>query len=172
MAMRDLIPWGRERSTSPSLWRPSEWDREVSPLSSFRREMDRLFDEFFRTPALSRFGEFGTATMSWPSIDVEDKEGELVVTAEMPGMTDKDVELAIDDGMLTIRGEKKGEKSERGYSERWFGRFERQIPLPASVDEEQCRADFHNGLLTIHLPKSREAQDSRKRIPINADTKH
>lgn len=166
MAMRDLIPWGREQNTSPSLWRDTDW----SPISSFRREMDRLFDDFFRAPAL---GSLGSGMMSsWPSIDVQERDNEVLVTAEVPGMTDKDVELFVDNGMLTIRGEKKGEKNERGYSERWFGHFERQVPLPASVDENQCKADFHDGLLTIHLPKSREAEESRKKIPINADTRH
>ena len=169
--MRDLIPWGRERST-PNLWRGSDADREYGPLTSFRREMDRLFDDFFRAPALSRFGEFGGMRVSWPSIDVEDRDNEVLVIAEVPGMTDKDVELLLENGMLTIRGEKKGEKSERGYSERWYGRFERQIPLPTSVDEEHCKADFQNGLLTIHLPKTREAEEGRKKIPINADTRH
>lgn len=176
MAMRDLIPWGRERTTTPSLWRGSDWDRDVSPLSSLRREMDRLFDDFFRTPSFgglgSRFGEFGGMGMNWPTIDVEERDNEVLVTAEVPGMTDKDVELLLDNGMLTIRGERKGERNERGYSERFFGRFERQIPLPASVDEEHCNADFQNGLLTIRLPKTREATESRKKIPINADTRH
>jgi HSP20 family protein len=168
MAMRDLIPWGREHSTTPSLWR-DEW----SPMSSFRREMDRLFDDFFRAPTISRFGEFGGGlATNWPRLDVQDKDNEVVVTAEVPGMSDKDVELFVDNGMLTIRGEKKASKEGRGYSERFYGRFERQVPLPTSVDEEHCKADFHDGLLTIHLPKSREAEESRKKIPINADTRH
>jgi HSP20 family protein len=167
MAVRDLIPWSRE-STAPSLWRGEEW----SPISGFRREMDRLFDDFFRAPATTRFGEFGGMTASWPSIDVKDKDNELLVTAEVPGLTDKDVELFVDNGMLTIRGEKKAEHEEKGYSERFFGKFERQIPLPSSVDEANCKADFHDGLLTIHLPKSREAEEARKKIPINADTRH
>jgi len=164
MAIRDLIPFTRE-STTPSSWR--DWD---TPISGFRREMDRLFDDFFRAPAL---GAIGTSmATNWPSIDVKDQDNEVLVTAEVPGMTDKDVELFVDDGMLTIRGEKKGEKNERGHSERWFGHFERQIPLPSSVDEAKCKADFHDGLLTIHLPKSRAAEESRKKIPINADTRH
>src|SRR5579872_1995168 len=165
MAMRDLIPWGRENSTVPSQWRDLD-----SPVSSFRREMDRLFDDFFRTPALGPLGR-STAT-DWPSIDVEDKDNEVVVTAEVPGMSDKDVELFVDNVVLTIRGEKKGEKNERGYSERWYGRFERQVPLPSSVDEQNCKADFRDGVLAIHLPKSREAEESRRKIPINAETRH
>lgn len=169
MAMRDLIPWGRQQTTTtPAVWRENEW----SPIASFRREMDRLFDDMFRSPAFSRFGEFGGMTATWPSLDVKDTDSEVVVTAEVPGMTDKDVELLLDNGMLTLRGEKKGERDESGYSERWYGRFERQIPLPSAVDEDRCKADFHDGLLTIHLPKSREAEESRKRIPINADTRH
>lgn len=166
MAMRDLIPWGRQ-DHGPISAMPRE--RDWNPISSFRREVDRLFDDFFRTPALSGLGA-GMMT-SWPSIDVKDEERELVVTAEVPGLNEKDVELLLDDGMLTIRGERKGERIERGYSERWYGRFERRIPLPSSVDEQQCKADFRDGLLTIHLPKSQEAE-SRRRIPINTETRH
>ena len=164
---RDLIPRSREQGTAPTLWRD-----EFSPLGSFRREMDRLFDDFFTAPTLTRFGGFGGAATNWPSIDVKERNDELLVTAEVPGLTDKDVELFVDNGILTIRGEKKSEQEEKGYSERFHGRFERHIPLPANVDEQHCRADFHDGLLTIHLPKSREAEESRKKIPINADTRH
>jgi HSP20 family protein len=166
MAMRDLISRGRE--TTPTLWREPDW----SPISSFRREMDRLFDDFFRAPALGRVADFGGMTATWPSIDVKDKDNELLVTAEVPGLTNKDVELFVENGLLTIRGEKNAEHEEKGYSERFFGRFERQIPLPSSVEEQNCKADFHDGLLTIHLPKTKEAEESRKRIPINADTRH
>ena len=166
MAIRDLIPFTRE-TTTPSLWR--DWD---TPVSGFRREMDRLFDDFFRTSSLTRFGEVGGLSANWPSIDVKDKDNELLVTAEVPGLTDKDVELFVDNGMLTIRGEKKAEHEERGYSERFFGKFERQIPLPSGVDEQNCKADFRDGLLTIHLPKTKEAEEAKKKIPINAETRH
>jgi HSP20 family protein len=166
MAIRDLIP-SRQQSMTPGLYRESDW----SPLGSFRREMDRLFDDFFRTPTLG-YGGFSTSMTNWPSIDVKDSSDELIVTAEVPGMTDKDVDLFLDNGVLTIRGEKKSEQEERGYSERFYGKFERQIPLPTSIDEQHCKADFHDGLLTIHLPKSREAEQAKKKIPINADTRH
>lgn len=162
MAMRDLIPWGREQTTAPAVWR----DNDFNPIASLRREMDRLFDDVFRMPALGGFG----GMTGWPSLDVKDNDREVIVTAELPGMTDKDVELLLDNGMLTIRGEKKGEE-ERGYSERWYGRFERQIPLPSSVDEEHCKAEFHDGLLTVTLTKI-EGAENRKRIPINAETRH
>jgi HSP20 family protein len=167
MANRDLIP--RTSGRAPGLWRDSDWN----PVGSFRREMDRLFDDFFRTPTFSRLGDLGGGTTTnWPSIDVKERKDELVITAEVPGMTDKDIDLFVDNGVLTIRGEKKSDQEEKGYSERFYGRFERQIPLPANVDEQHCRADFHDGLLTVHLPKSREAEEARKKIPINADTRH
>lgn len=165
MAMRDLIPWGRQQQTTvPSMMGERDW----SPVSTFRREVDRLFDDMFRSPV---FGGFGSGTVNWPSIEVTDNDREVLVTAEVPGMSEKDVELLLDNGILTIRGEKKGQRDERGYSERWYGRFERQIPLPVSVEQDKCKADFHDGVLTVHLPKSAEAED-RKRIPINAETQH
>jgi HSP20 family protein len=166
--MRDLIPWGnRQTGSAPTLWR----DNDFNPIASLRREMDRLFDDMFRMPAFGNFAGGFSGMTNWPSLDVREGERDVIVTVEVPGMNDKDVELLLDNGMLTIRGEKKGEKEERGYSERWYGRFERQIPLPASVDEEHCKAEFHDGLLTVTLPKI-EGAENRKRIPINAETRH
>ena len=162
MAMRDLIPWSRQQSSSPA-----HYAGEMSPFVSFRREIDRLFDDMFRSPT---FGLSGSAA-SWPNIEVEEDDNQVRVTAEMPGLTEKDVELRLDRGMLTIRGEKKREREERGYSERWYGRFDRQLALPFDVDEEQCRAEFRDGLLTVTLPKSEQARNARK-IPINAETRH
>lgn len=133
MAMRDLIPWSRQQSLAPSMFR----EREFSPLASFHREVDRLFDDFFRTPSLGSFAGTGGMT-NWPSVEVKETEREVLVTAEMPGMKENDVELLLDNGLLTIRGERKGEKDEQGYSERWYGRFERRLPLPSVIDEEHC----------------------------------
>ena len=168
MAMRDLIPWGRQESSSPALWR----DEERSPFLSLRREMDRLFDDFFRAPVPGA-GFARSAMAAWPSLEVSDGDREVRISAELPGMSDKDVELLVQDGMLTLRGEKKSEHEdkERGWSERSYGRFERRIALPDGVDEEQCSATFRDGLLTITFPKSEQAQRSR-RIPINAETRH
>ena len=167
MAMRDLIPWGRQESNAPALYR----DEERSPFLSLRREMDRLFDDFFRSPVLG--SRFGGAAMAWPSLEVSDTDNEVRITAELPGMSDKDVELTVQDGVLTLRGEKKSEQEDkdRGWSERFYGRFERRIALPDGVDEEGCNATFRDGVLTVTLPKSADAQRSR-RIPINAETRH
>lgn len=166
MAMRDLIPWGRQDTGAPALYR----HEERSPLTSFRREMDRLFDDFFRSPLL---GSGLAGSMAWPSLEVNETDKEVRITAELPGMSEKDVELTVEDGMLTLRGEKKSENEDRecGWSERFYGRFERRIMLPNGADEERCEANFRDGVLTVKMPKSEEASRGR-RIPINAGTRH
>ena len=167
MAMRDLIPWGRQESTSPALYR----DEQGSPFLSLRREMDRLFDDFFRSPVPG--SRLGGSAMAWPSLEVSETDQEVRIAAELPGMNEKDVELTVKDGMLTLRGEKKSEHEdkERGWSERSYGRFERRIALPDGVEEDRCEATFRDGLLTVTVPKSEESRRSR-RIPINAETRH
>jgi HSP20 family protein len=109
----------------------------------------------------------------WPSLEVKETENEVRIIAELPGMNEKDVELLVQDGVLTLRGEKKSETEDkdRGWSERCYGRFERRIALPDGVEEEGCNATFRDGVLTIAMPKSAEASRSR-RIPINSETRH
>ena len=166
MAMRDLIPWGRQESRTPALWR----DEARSPFMELRREMDRLFDDFFRAPVL---GAGWSAMGNWPSLEVNETDDEVRVTAELPGMTDKDVELSVQDGMLTLRGEKRSENEDhdRGWSERYYGRFERRIALPDGVDEAHCDATFRDGVLTVRMPRSPDKARGR-RIPINGATRH
>ena len=161
MAMRDLIPWGRQESRPPIRYR----EEEPSPLMSLRREMDRLFDDFFTAP----FGG-GRATI-WPNVEVGERDDEIRVTAEVPGMKEEDVELLLESGTLTIRGEKKAEQEESGWSERFYGRFERRIALPDGADEAKCEANFRDGVLTVRMPKSESAARART-IPINAGTRH
>jgi HSP20 family protein len=163
MAVRDLIPWGRQESRAPALFR----DEERSPFHSLRREMDRLFDDFFSAPVTG----FGRAASIWPSLEVSETHDEVKVTAELPGLAEKDVELTVEDGLLTLRGEKKGSHEERGWSERFYGRFERSIALPSGVEEEKAQAEFRDGVLTVTLPRSGEEVRGR-RIPINTGTRH
>jgi HSP20 family protein len=129
--------------------------------------MNRLFDDVFRGFDDSRF--FGGRT-GWPSMDVEETEKEYLVTAELPGLEERDVEVLLLDGLLTVRGEKKleSENRNRTYSERFYGRFERQITLDRDVDETAVNATFKNGVLTVTVPKSARAVERSKRIPINA----
>jgi HSP20 family protein len=105
----------------------------------------------------------------WPKIELNDGEKELIVSAELPGMTEKDVQVEIANGVLTIRGEKKAERMGEGkyFTERYYGSFERQIPLE-DVHEDKAEASFKNGVLTISLPKSEKPGEGIKRIAINA----
>jgi len=145
------------------------------PLLSFRREMDRLFEDMWRgfeMPVLHRAGS-GTGTLS-PRIELKDRDDAVIVRAELPGLEEKDVEITLTEGALAIRGEKKLEKEEMEegytYSERSYGAFERRIPLETEVIGEKVTADFSNGVLTITLPKSQQAKSSARRIPIGGKT--
>ena len=158
MANRDLMPWNRERGQM------SRWG---GGMPDIRREMDRMLTDVFsgRFPSL---GGDGRGVMAWPQLDIEDSEKEVKVTAELPGMKQDDIDLRVEDGMLILSGERKDEREdkERGYSERYYGHFERQVALPRGVKEDACDARFKDGVLTVTIPKSEEAAQGRK-IPIN-----
>lgn len=166
MSVRDLIPWAREESRVPSLFRDSERD----PFLSLHREVNRLFDDVFRgfdsgLPSVGRASAFGG---NWPSVEISDNDKEIKVTAEVPGMEEKDIEVLLDDGVLTLRGEKRSETDDkdRQFSERYYGRFERRIPLGYEIEEDKIDARFKNGVLTVTLPKTAKAQSQAKRIEI------
>ncbi|AWN41559.1 Hsp20/alpha crystallin family protein [Methylobacterium durans] len=173
MSVRDLIPWGRSTNAPvPSRMR----DEPMSPFLTLHREMNRLFDDVFSgiggVPAL------GGRSLGWPSVEMVETDQGLRVSAELPGLDEKDVELTIDDGVLTLRGEKRAEMTdrERGYSERSYGRFERVIALPFAVEEDKAEASFQNGVLSVALPRSAKAPEQGRRIAINGakpqDTAH
>jgi HSP20 family protein len=105
--------------------------------------------------------------MGWPNIEVNESDKEVKVIAEVPGLEEKDVEVELADGTLAIRGEKKTETEdkERLFSERYYGRFERRIPVE-DVEQDKAAASFKNGVLTVTLPKSPHAERKVKRIPI------
>ncbi|MGD9981169.1 MAG: Hsp20/alpha crystallin family protein [Hyphomonadaceae bacterium] len=161
--MRDLIPWGRSRQ--PSRFDDRHNEAALTPFFTLKREMDRLFDDALAGFGLSSFGR----GLNWPTIDVIDREKEVRVTAELPGLEEKDIELHVEDNVLTVRGEKRTEvdDSERQYSERSYGRFERRISLPSEVDEDRACATFRNGVLTVTLPKTEQARKQTKRIAIS-----
>ncbi|AEH87535.1 MULTISPECIES: Hsp20/alpha crystallin family protein [Mesorhizobium] len=173
MAIRDLMPWSREGSQAPTLFR----DRDQDPFMNLHREMSRLVDDMFRgfdsrLPSMGRLSSFGGG---WPSVEISETDKEIRVTAEIPGMEEKDIEVLLDDGVLTLRGEKQAETDdkERQFSERFYGRFERRIPLGFEVAEDKVAADFRNGVLSVTLPKTEKAQSRTKRIPIGGgSTKH
>lgn len=129
-------------------------DDQASPFLALHREVNRLFDDAFRSfDAPSLFGR----VPGWPNLEISETEKEHHVAAELPGLDEKDVEVLLADGVLTIRGEKKSETEdkERQFSERFYGRFERQIPLGAEVEADKAAASFQNGVLTVRPDEPR-----------------
>lgn len=140
------------------------------PFQSFRTEMDRLFDDFLGLPTLRQ--SFPAAQVITPALDVKETEKELVVKAELPGIDEKDVNLTLDNGILSIRGEKKSERKDERENyhliERSYGSFQRSIRLPETIDEDKVEAHFDKGVLTITLPKRPEAVKQQKKIEIKS----
>jgi HSP20 family protein len=164
MAFRDLIPWNNQGRNIV------QRGADVHPFLALHREMNRMFDDAFRGFDLAPFGSARAFDrLSWPQLDIEETDKEVRITAELPGLEEKDVSLDIANGVLSISGEKKSqtEDKDRRLNERYYGRFERRIPLEG-VDEEKASASFKNGVLTIALPKSSKAKDNVRRIPINS----
>lgn len=164
MAVRDLIPWNRGRDVTVSR------ADEANPFLTLHREINRLFEDAFRgfdlTP-LATDRLLGRA-LSWPNIEISDTGTNVKITAELPGLDEKDIEVELMNGTLVIKGEKKTETEDKDrlFSERSYGRFERRIPLD-DVDEDKVSATFKNGVLTVMLPKVPQAQSNLKRIAIN-----
>ncbi|WP_117191966.1 Hsp20/alpha crystallin family protein [Rhizobium terrae] len=167
MSVRDLIPWNRNNGNQfPSLLRDGDRD----PFVSLHREVNRLFDDVFRGfgSGLAPLARTSAFRAGWPNVEISDTDKEIEVTAEVPGLEEKDIEVLLNDGVLTLRGEKRSENEDkdRQFSERYYGRFERRIPLGIEVKEDQVDARFKNGVLTVTLPKSEKAQSQVKRIAI------
>jgi HSP20 family protein len=167
---------GKVEKMTPSTLQP--W----RPFESFRREVDRLFDDFssgmWRSPFgrsffdIEPFRQAGTAFGSAPAVDITQTDKGYEIMAELPGMEDKDIEVKLANGVLTIRGEKRGEKEEKNKDyhlrERSFGSFERSFQVPENIDTDKISAVFKKGVLTIMLPKSAEAQSAEKKIEVKA----
>jgi HSP20 family protein len=152
----------------------------MSPLASMRREFDRMLEEFpwagWRRPLARNLFEAepffrGFAGVgAVPAVDIVEKDKDYEITAELPGMDESNIDVKFADGVLTIKGEKKEEREEKKkdyyVSERRYGSFQRSFPVPESVDANKIEAKFVNGVLTIKLPKSAEAQKNEKKIAI------
>jgi HSP20 family protein len=146
----------------------------MDPFQAFRGEMDRLFDDFpGGLPTISNLRQtFPTEQTLTPALDVKETEKELVVKAGLPGIDEKDVQLTIQDGVLTMRGEKKSERKDERENyhlvERSYGSFQRSIRLPDAIDEEKAGARFDKGVLTVTLPKRPELVKAEKKIEIKS----
>jgi len=159
MGIRDLIPLSKG---------PVQRRDEQNPFLTLHREMNRLFDNAFHGFGLASPAPALMEGFSWPRVEMTESDKVLNVTAELPGMDEKDVEVELVDGVLVIRGEKKFENDGDGklFSERYYGSFERQIPLDG-VQQDKADASFQNGVLKISLPKAEDARKNVKRIAIN-----
>lgn len=143
----------------------ARWD-PMTEFSNFRTAMDRLFEQSFgRLPALRGSEDLGPASLS---LDVIETGNEFVVKAAIPGVDPKDVDISIDDDVLTIRGsfEKNEEQKEETYIRRElrWGNFQRQLRLPPLVDVENAQATFEHGMLKLTLPKKPEARSRSLKI--------
>lgn len=161
MAFRDLIPWTKNQELAPAR-------DNFDPFLTLHREMNRLFDEVFRGFGSTGLSPVMEGRFGWPKVELSESDRALTISAELPGMTEKDVQIEIANGILTIRGEKKSERDGEGkyFTERYYGAFERQIPLD-DVQEDKAQASFKNGVLTISLPKSDKPREGVRRIAIN-----
>jgi HSP20 family protein len=162
MNLKSLIPWKKEERAA------AHQRQESDPFLALQHRMNGLFDDLFGRsssdswPALS--GRF------MPQTEVSESEKEVRISAELPGLDEKDIEVTVAGPLLTIKGEKKAEKEEKngGYwrSERSYGYFERAVHLPAGIDPQKARATFKQGVLKVTFPKKPEAQSNRRRIQL------
>jgi HSP20 family protein len=157
--MRSLIPfpWGTD------LFRRDDRD----PFTAMQREINRVFDDFGRgSPA-----RWADADVS-PRIDVAETDNTIEVTAELPGLDEKDVDVVLRDDVLTVKGEKKSEREEKKKDyhliERSFGSFARSIRLPFEADSEAVKASFNKGVLRVVINKPAQVKDKTVKIPVRS----
>jgi HSP20 family protein len=166
MNITDLVPGRGPRGAVPA---PT---RDIDPVGSLQLDVERAFDNFWRmfSDPLSDFEELNSDAVR---VDVSDDGKVVIVAAELPGMTEMDVDVTVDHGHLHIRGEKKSDRTteENGISvrERRYGLVERVVPLPEGIEPDAAKATLENGVLTVAIPKSAETQTNMKRIPVQAD---
>ena len=136
-------------------------------FSTLQNEMNRLFNTVFETPATGG----GTLRRWMPAMDLVETDDQFVLRADLPGLSEDDVAIEFDDGTLTVSGERKhefeGESGKTFRSERYFGKFQRSVTLPAMVDSSKISASYKDGILSVTLPKAEEAKP--KQIAVNID---
>lgn len=166
MQIKDLIPWARKDRA------PDQDDDRESPIATLQKDLNNVFDGFW-----SKMENLGSLDLPWghgnAQSDVVDTGDAVEISVELPGMDMKDIEIMVTNDFLTVKGEKKIERQEekKGYyrSERSYGAVYRSIPLPPGVDSDKAEAKFRNGVLTVTLPQTPEAQAKVKRIEVKKD---
>jgi HSP20 family protein len=143
-----------------------------SPFFALQHRMNRMFDDFLGEP----FDLLGTNTagsMFMPPMNISETEKDIVITADMPGVEEKDLDISIVKGELTIKGEKKKETEEKNKNyyrmERSYGSFTRTVALPEGIDESKINAELKKGVLKLTIPRLAEAVPQRKKIEVKAE---
>jgi len=154
--MRSMIRW-------QPINRPATWNTGL----------DRLFNEFMGR-SLRQMEEETSASGSWsPAVNILESEESIVITADLPGLKAEDVEVTVDNGVLTVKGERSFEEAQEGATyhrvERWYGSFERSFTIPNSVDPSKIEARFVNGEMTVNLPKRDESKP--RSVKVKVETK-
>ena len=161
--IKTLVPWRNNKSQTPAT-REDFFD----PFVTFRREMDRMFEDFFGGGSL-RPAQAGFQALT-PAAGIDETNKDLVISAELPGVSDKDVEVGLAGDILTIKGEKRAEQEKKSgdsyYMERRFGSFSRSVRLPFEVHDGGVDARFKDGVLTVRVPKPAELQKTARRIDV------
>ncbi|PKO01147.1 MAG: molecular chaperone [Chloroflexi bacterium HGW-Chloroflexi-4] len=162
-----ILPLRRRGNTMPTR------RENDSPVMAIQNEMNRMFDQFFNDPfTLLSVPTLRSVTDFMPRIDVSETESAMMVTAELPGMEEKDIQLTLENDSLIISGEKKNDVEEKGKNfhrvERSYGSFQRVIPLISEIQQEKVEAKFRNGVLNITLPKTPAAAKQTHKIEIKS----
>ena len=180
--VKDIIPKKKKTGQLPvrvdryPALRSESFDR---PFVELQRTTNRLFDDFFKGFGLSggRWSEplsltpdvFGS---QWPRVDMSETDNEIRITAELPGVNKDDLEISVSEGRITIRGEKKEQKENKGKDyyrlERSYGAYQRSFSLPCEIDEDKVDASFEHGVLDIKLPKTEAARKRIKKISVKS----
>lgn len=173
MSITNLMPWRRKEPALRKRENVTVNREEDHPLATLERDMNRMFDDFFGGFGLasSEFWDTGWSAFS-PQVDIVDNEKEIKVSVELPGLDEKDIDVSLSRDTLTISGEKRQEKEDKGKNyyrmERSYGSFKRAIPIPCEVKAEAIEATFKNGVLSIVLPKASEGQ-CRQKITVKTE---
>jgi HSP20 family protein len=167
----------RKEGSAPTRTEATSW----RPFEALRHEVDRLFEDFYRNDWLRPFRAPASAmspifsrSFEWstPAVDIVEREKAFEITADLPGLDEKSVEVVLRNGNIVIKGEKQEEKEEKSgdyyLRERQFGSFERTFALPDGVEVEKIDARFNKGVLTVTLPKTAEMQKPEQKITVKA----
>jgi HSP20 family protein len=164
MTLRELNPFSKKSV-------PVKRDYE-NPFALSHHGMDTLFDDFFRGFEIDPF--FGRHSVSFsPKVDITESDTEIRVSAELPGINEKDIDITLNHDSLTIKGEKKEEKEDKGKDyyrmERSYGSFCRSIPIPVEIETDKVKASYKKGILTIKIPKSPKSIEETRKITVKTE---